>query len=297
MNIITQETRETQVKCVAAPQIRQSSIVKLVRCGSVVADMTYCAKTPVQGVKKLSKTHYVVLQTGEVREYTLTDTKQNESLRKTFNSLRQMINSNFNGSESELFLTLTYKENMQNPEQLYTDFKKFFMRLRYELDGRELAYISIAEPQERGAWHLHILLKAKDGKILFIDNKKMQEIWANGWTETKRIDKNIDNLGAYFVAYFENTEVESEHPGLIVNAKKAKRYKKGGRLHLYPKGFRFFRCSRNIDKPVIEKTTFEKVQAEYGKPIFEQAFELIEDGERQNIIVKQQYNKARKPAH
>ena len=78
----------------------------------------------------------MVIGTGEIKEYQQTDTKQADSLRKTFTNLRQLINTNFHVNDSELFLTLTYAENMQDPERLYTDYKKFFMRLRYSLENR-----------------------------------------------------------------------------------------------------------------------------------------------------------------
>ena len=270
------------------PVIAPKRIVRVIKQGAV-ADMVFTDKKPVQGVRKISKSQYVVIGTGEIKEYQQTDTKQADSLRKTFTNLRQLINTNFHVNDSELFLTLTYAENMQDPERLYTDYKKFFMRLRYSLENRELAYIAIAEPQGRGAWHLHVLLKSVDGKHLYIDNRQMQELWGLGWTETKRLKG--DNPGAYFVAYFQNTE--EEHPGLIADPRKAKKFKKGGRLKFYPKDFKFFRTSRNIEKPVSETMTYEKLTAEYGQPIYGQAFQLVEGEEVKNTIIKQQFNKKR----
>ena len=270
------------------PVIAPKRIVRVIKQGAV-ADMVFTDKKPVQGVRKISKSQYVVIGTGEIKEYRQTDTKQADSLRKTFTKLRQLINTNFHVNDSELFLTLTYAENMQDPERLYIDYKNFFKRLRYSLENRELAYIAIAEPQGRGAWHLHVLLKSVDGKHLYIDNRQMQELWGLGWTETKRLKG--DNPGAYFVAYFQNTE--EEHPGLIADPRKAKKFKKGGRLKFYPKDFKFFRTSRNIEKPVSETMTYEKVLAEYGQPIYGQAFQLVEGEEVKNTIIKQQFNKKR----
>ena len=233
-NNIIPENRAQVCVLTEIPVIAPKRIVRVIKQGAV-ADMVFTDKKPVQGVRKISKSQYVVIGTGEIKEYQQTDTKQADSLRKTFTNLRQLINTNFHVNDSELFLTLTYAENMQDPERLYTDYKKFFMRLRYSLENRELAYIAIAEPQGRGAWHLHVLLKSVDGKHLYIDNRQMQELWGLGWTETKRLKG--DNPGAYFVAYFQNTE--EEHPGLIADPRKAKKFKKGGRLKFYPKDFKF----------------------------------------------------------
>jgi len=287
-NSIIPENRAQVCVLTEIPVIAPKRIVRVIKQGAV-ADMVFTDKKPVQGVRKISKSQYVVIGTGEIKEYQQTDTKQADSLRKTFTNLRQLINTNFHVNDSELFLTLTYAENMQDPERLYIDYKNFFKRLRYSLGERELAYISIAEPQGRGAWHLHVLLKAIDGKHFYIDNRQMQELWGHGWTETKRLKG--DNPGAYFVAYFQNTE--EEHPGLIANPRKAKKFKKGGRLKFYPKDFKFFRTSRNIEKPVSETMTYEKVLAEYGQPIYGQAFQLVEGEEVKNTIIKQQFNKKR----
>lgn len=296
MNSVPQNNNSMQVVLNADFKgLGKGARVKLTRCGESVADMTYMAKKGTVNAKKLDKYRYVVTggeNMGEIREYQQSDKKEVESLRKTFTKLRQLINTNFKARENELFVTFTYAENMQDKERLYTDFDKFYKRLKYDQRDRELAYISIAEPQGRGAWHLHVLLKSVDGENLYIDNRKMQELWGHGWTETKRL-RQSDNIGAYFSAYFTNTE-EDEHPGLIADPKKAKKYKKGGRLKFYPKDFKFFRTSRNIEKPVIESTTYGKVIAEFGQAVFTQAFDLVQGDEKKNLIVKESFNKSRK---
>ena len=99
-----------------------------------------------------------------------------------------------------------------------------------------------------------MLLKSVDGKHLYIDNREMQELWGLGWTETKRL-KGV--TGAYFVAYFQNTE--EEHPGLIADPRKAKS-SEGWSAQILPEGFfKFFELPEISKKPVIEKTTYEKV--------------------------------------
>ena len=131
-NNIIPENRAQVCVLTEIPVIAPKRIVRVIKQGAV-ADMVFTDKKPVQGVRKISKSQYVVIGTGEIKEYQQTDTKQADSLRKTFTNLRQLINTNFHVNDSELFLTLTYAENMQDPERLYTDYKKFFMRLRYSL--------------------------------------------------------------------------------------------------------------------------------------------------------------------
>lgn len=296
----TDEPLKTKaVRLENVPKLHPLSRVNVTVCGEVVAEMTFLKSTPAQGIKKLSKTHYEVIKTGEIKEFEVKEKKQATNLVKTFTKLRQMINTNFEVNDSELFITCTYKENMQDTERLYTDFEKFNKRLNYFVK-RELVYIVVMEPQGRGAWHIHMLVKAVDGGCLYIDNREMEKLWGFGWTETKRLKG--DNPGAYFSAYFTNTPEENEeHGGLIADPKKAKKYKKGGRLEYYPKDFKFFRCSRNAKKPVIEKDVqYGTLVHVYGQPLFETAFELVQVnmqgeqvGDAKNLIVKQNFNKKR----
>src|SRR5699024_2532527 len=66
------------------------------------------------GIKVLNANEYVNLSTGEVKEFKKSETKADsyKSLMKTFKRLRYLINNNFRGNANELFVTLTYKENM-----------------------------------------------------------------------------------------------------------------------------------------------------------------------------------------
>lgn len=271
--------------------LKKDDLCKIIRQGENVADIIHTSKKPTVNTKRLDRDRYLVVGTGEVKYYTHTETKQNDSLRKTFTNLRQLINTNFSVSNSELFLTLTYAENMQDKERLLEDFEDFWKRLKYAYKQYELGYISIAEPQGRGAWHFHILVKDIKGQYLYIDNKNLEKIWSHGWTESKRLKG--DNPGAYFVSYFQNLENEThENLSLIADPKKAKMIEKGKRLHFYPKNFKFFRASRNMTKPTIETMKYSDVVAEFGQPIFGQAFELVDDNDQQrNLIVKQQFNK------
>ena len=122
-------------------------------------------------IKKISKENYVILDTGEYKDYNINENrKQNISgLKDSFRKIRDLINNNFTGQENELHITLTYADNMKDIKQLYKDFQLFYKRYKYKY-GNNIEYLSVVEPQERGAWHCHVLIKHNDTTKIFIKN-------------------------------------------------------------------------------------------------------------------------------
>lgn len=71
----------------------------------------------------------------------------------------RLVDTNFDKKTS--FLTLTTKENIQDRNQFNLLFDKFIKRLNYKIFNskkRLLKYLAVLEKQERGAWHVHIML-------------------------------------------------------------------------------------------------------------------------------------------
>lgn len=211
---------------------------------------TNTGKKPV--CRKISKESYVYLPTGELRQYEFRERESEDDILRTYDSisrtmreLKLKVCANFFGKPNELFVTLTYAEKMTDTTQLKNDFSKFFKRLQYEYKDRyKFDYISVCEPQGSGSWHVHMFLKAdklcpNDMNRLYIDNKKMQEIWGHGYTRTEAI--TIDGVVNYFnTSYFAPVNCDD------AESKGSKKYR---RLKYFPKGFRWFRCSAGIRKP------------------------------------------------
>jgi hypothetical protein len=292
------------VQAVDNIKIKPGEIVNLTRLGNRHAEVVYMEKEPRPGIIKINKEQYVVIQTGEVKNFKVNEGKQVEYLRKVFRKLEHLIKTNFDTEENEhnaLFVTLTYKENMQDAERLLKDFEKYYKRLQYEYSSHKLEYIAVAEPQGRGAWHMHVLIKS-DKPIFYIDNKIMAKIWGHGFTETERI-KGRDP-GKYFAAYFTSLEAEKEDDpnARYVKDKNGKKYKKGARLHFYPKGMKFYRCSRGISRPSAELAVYDNVTHEYGKPVNtttlevtstkHEGEELLSEGSI-NTIQREEFRKSR----
>ena len=219
-------------------------------------------------IRKISKNQYVNIDTGEVGEYDLKESKVNiESIRKTFKELVYLIRHNFTAdSENQLFITLTYAENMEDKDRLYKDFEKFYKKLKRRYKGIKFDYILVAEPQNRGAWHIHLMLKGD--KPLYIHHNVINELWGLGRTETVRLKS--DDVGRYYVAYFTNLEIEAKD-----EKSKEKKYIKGARLPFYPSGMKIYRTTRGIEKPPKIDITFGELKEQFGVPIWKQEYDIV----------------------
>lgn len=176
--------------------------VTVKRCGNVI-EVRYMRSTPCAVIEKVSADLYVDKRTGEVKEFCHSANRADSkaSVAQSLRKLRDLINVNLTAPETALWVTLTYKENMRDERRVYEDFRRFWQRFRYYLKKHEYQpaeYITAAEPQGRGAWHLHCLFLFPE-KAPFIPNADMARIWGHGFTKTKSL-QGIDNPGLYLTA-------------------------------------------------------------------------------------------------
>lgn len=272
--------------------IENHEIVKVSRQGNKFAEVVYCMKRNNKArIKKIDKDTYVHLESGEIRQFNHKEGKEDiNSLKNTFKRLIGLIRCNFTeGANNQLFITLTYAENMTDTKKLYRDFEIFYKRLKRKYKEHNFQYVVVAEPQERGAWHFHLMLKSD--KSLYIPDSKIRELWGHGFTSTERLKS--DDVGTYYVAYFTNLEVECSNDENKEG--KSKKYIKGSRLHYYPKGFNFYRSSRGLKKPDVLYMPWGEVVKQYGNPIWQgsYSFYVEEDGLRneKNLIHKATFKK------
>lgn len=236
------------------PKIFDKTPVKSYRYGDTLEMTTSIGK---QTIMVLPGKRYVVLETGEIKDMDVSSLSREDNLksvRNTMKKLRRLITHNFHGKKNELWITLTYKEHVTDSKEAYNHFKIFMRRMRESYGSLE--YISVIEPQASGRWHYHVLIKSDDeSERLYIPNEELALMWGRGFTKTKRL-KSSDKVGNYVIAYLTDLKIPEE------NATTDKKYIKGARLHLYPKGLRIYRCSRGIVQPYeetnIKETILEK---------------------------------------
>lgn len=114
-------------------------------------------------------------------------------MQKASRDVRRLINTNM--SDISKFITLTFKENVQDIDKANNEFKKFIMRLSYKI-GVKVSYVAVVEFQKRGAIHYHCVMF----NVPYIANRELQEIWGNGFVRINTITQ-VDNLGAYVSKY------------------------------------------------------------------------------------------------
>lgn len=281
-------------------------------CGNVI-EVRYMRYTPAVPIRKIDQEHGLDLRTGEVIEYEHKENRAESiaSVAQSLKRLRDLINANVTNPKTVLWITLTYAENMTDTVKLYEDYRRFWQRFRYYLDKKKYPaaeYITAAEPQARGAWHLHCLFLFPC-KAPFIPNEDIARIWGHGFTKTKSL-KGIDNPGLYLTAYLGDMELtEAVQSGIrkgdiaekISTDEQGKRQTKaiikGARLRLYPTGFNMYRNSRGVKRPEIYAATEAEAQELIGTAplIYEKTIAITnEENEVKNIINYRQYNKAGK---
>jgi len=284
--------------------------VKVKEMGNVIEIMYQSNSNSYIKIKKIDKNHYMDLETGEIKEFKHMENRTDDinNLRVSMSNLRDLINTNVTDPRYCKWITFTYAENMQDPKKLHNDFKIFNTLFRRK--GFKYEYIAVAEPQGRGAWHLHVLF-IFDHVIEYIPNDFIYGLWKKGWTVTKKVD-DVDNVGAYLTAYLGDIPVDEfdklKDDGVdfsggdnIFNIKECeidgvkKRIVKGARLHLYPVGFNLYRCSRGVKRPIINYMNEKKAQKKVNsaKLTFEYTMCLWdEDIAFEKIINKRFYNKS-----
>lgn len=121
--------------------------------------------------------------------------------RKKFH-ISRLIQCNYN--DKSTFLTLTFRENLQDIGTAYNEFNLFMKRLKYylkvEMLQEELKYIATWELQQRGAIHFHLILF----DFPFLEAEKMAELWGNGFIKINKIKDKVkaEEIGNYLVKYF-----------------------------------------------------------------------------------------------
>lgn len=265
-------------------------------------------------ISKIDKDHYVINETGEVKKSKHIENRlqSKAQLAQSFKRLRELINTNATDIDRCKWVTLTYREQMTKTEEAYLDFDKFMKRFRYRYGHIE--YINVCEPCGNGRWHFHCLMIFPD-IAPFIPNDEMASIWGKGFTKTQKLNKNIDNLGAYLSAYISDMSIEeADNVGInydensikkiySINGKELKKPKyfiKGARLNLYPPNFKLYRTSRGIKKPVKLYMTYKEAKEKIGlaEPTYSKSIQLTDiDRQFNSKIIYEHYNirRIRKP--
>ena len=124
-------------------------------------------------------------------------------LQRARRDLRRIINTNVGqyGVPAK-FVTLTFKDDIEDLKKANREFAKFIQRLKYHFDI-DVKYAAVPEVQKERfekygvkVWHYHVIFF----NLPYIQSNKLHEIWKNGFIKINRIDR-VDNVGAYVCKY------------------------------------------------------------------------------------------------
>ncbi len=240
-------TKNNEIKIKKLPYscLSSAEIIKVFE-GNGIVEVESMQKAPFSlsnRFVRLSGTEYLDKKTGEIKKYNKKAKTRNESpneLRKSFKSLRRLINYNFCAGNNEKFITLTYGKLQKDYKQVNKDFRQWWRKIKKYFPSLE--YICVIEYQASGSIHLHILVKDTENEDLPLDKTLLNETWTKGFSEVTEI-KNVSNLGAYFSARFTDIDLKEED---IQNENTSKLILKGARLKYYKTGQKIFTRSKGI---------------------------------------------------
>lgn len=304
-----QKSKDTIIYDAQAP----AKITKMGNITDIVVSDTVTFDPPCV---RLSNDQWLNKRTGEIIDATHIVNRKEcySSLRKTMNHIREIINTNVTDVRKIRWITLTYADNMTDTKQLYHDYERFWKRFAYHCRKHGMQtpeYITVIEPQGRGAWHIHGLFIWQT-KAPYVPNDVLAKLWRHGYVSIKQ-PQNCDNMGAYFVAYLtdipladanalpDTDKVQAYIAASIVGSsvdpinKNDKKILKGARLAMYPPGTNIIRHSRGIKYPEVIRTNYQQAMhyIRNATETYCQSFEIIDDkGKVLNRITKASYNSA-----
>ena len=131
--------------------ISDSALVRLKEMGNITEIMFSEKRSRGGYITKIDKDHYVDNRTGELFEFQHIENRAQDlaNVAKSLAQGRDILNANITDVSRCRWVTLTYAENMTDPNKLASDFKHFNKRCREIFGNYE--YITAAEPQGRGA--------------------------------------------------------------------------------------------------------------------------------------------------
>lgn len=244
MGVRKTETKNNEIKIKKLPYacLSNAEIIKVFE-GNGIIEVESMQKAPfsLNRFVRLSKTEYVDADTGEIKKYKTTKTREQNpnELRRTFKALRRLINYNFCAGNNERHITLTYNKLMKDYKQVNSDFRYWWRIIKKYFPSLE--YICVTEYQASGSIHLHVLVKDLLNEDLPLDQTLLNKTWLKGFSKVTKI-KNVTNLGAYFSARFTDLDLKED----IQNENASKLILKGARLKFYKTNQRIFSTSRGI---------------------------------------------------
>lgn len=259
-------------------------VIKYNTSGDVEIQDTLIKNDVFKNIKKLNKYEYVIVDTGEIKEYQMKDIKDENGLKRSMKRLNQTLRNNFAGAENELFITLTTKRDVTDIKQIKMMFQQWWDKMKKEYDDLEFA--SIYEKHiDRDSWHIHTIIKAIEHKRLFVSNNFIEEVWGYGFTKTSRIVNILtpNDIKEDYRMVYRNKITERFGIDKVINYMCKTETKEQ-----IPVGIRCYDTSRGIKKPKPEIIRYDECRQQMGEKykLKNEYTSLIRDADTNIILNK-----------
>ena len=168
------------------------------------------------------------------------------------------------------FLTLTFKENVQDLENANAEVTKFIKRLSYhayKINKNVIKFLTVQELQTRGAWHYHIVLF----NVIYIPWADLIKIWGLVGVYINALKKGLDGttVAKYIVKYISKGIIVGKN-GNQTNVNDNGENEGDKRLSDYDnykkhnmENKKRYQCSRGLKRPIERKQ--KMTRSEYGQ--------------------------------
>lgn len=223
---------------------------------------------------------------------------------KQRHELRRLIDINLNGDCS--FVTLTFREPIEDIEYANIEFNKFIKRLKYHLDkldsAFELKYLAVNERTKKNRVHYHIVFFY----FPYIKKSVFEKIWGYGFIDIRLIRENMKTkdgelvprtnvalyVSKYFAKQYELANIDLQTGKINNDSYKKKAFFKSVNLEkvVYEKQF----YSDDVLSSIMEKMKEKAVhKANYTRliagPEYEKFKELVPSGVSYFVLSKKDF--------
>jgi hypothetical protein len=185
-------------------------------------------------IRKISKNEYIDLRTDEIKQYNLDKLTSKSDVNRKLKKYEEIVLLNFTGGASELFVTLTCRENITDIADIKQYYNEFINNIKK--DYKDIDYIALFEQTEQLCWHIHLFIKNNKHKKLFIPHFDLLQYWGQG---------------AVYIMQNTNTFKSLNHS-------KDKRDNRLERFTYFPKGEKMYHKSKGIKIPPKEKMIYKE---------------------------------------
>lgn len=128
-------------------------------------------------IKKLNKYEYIVVDTGEIKQYNLDKPTSKSDVNRKLKKYENLVLANFTGGASELFVTLNCENDITDIADIKQMYNNFLDNIKK--DYKDLDYIALFQQNSNWCWHIHLFIKNNQHKRLYIEREKLIKYWGN----------------------------------------------------------------------------------------------------------------------